>query len=118
MTVSLDVNAVHIAREEDQDDFSNCWQDYAAKPRARPACASRVMVVFWPFRYVAGQVLDHVLDLEATTANRQIAVVIPELVERHRYHYFLHNQRSEVLKALLLVKGNQPIIAMNIPWYL
>jgi hypothetical protein len=34
------------------------------------------------------------------------------------HHYFLHKQRAAVLKALLLVKGNQPINVVNVPWYL
>ena len=50
--------------------------------------------------------------------NRQIAVLIPELVERHWYHYFLHNQRAEWLKELLLLKGNQQIIVIVVPWHL
>jgi len=32
---------------------------------------------------------------------RQIAVMIPEMVERHWFLQFLHNQRGSVLKALL-----------------
>jgi hypothetical protein len=43
--------------------------------------------------------------------------LIPELVERHWYHYFLHNQRAEWLRALLLAKGNQRVILVNVPWY-
>ena len=50
--------------------------------------------------------------------DRYIAVLIPELVERHWRHYFLHNQRAAVLKALLLVKGNQRVNVVNVPWYI
>ena len=32
------------------------------------------------------------------------------MVERHWYHYFLHNQRAEVLKTWLLLRGNQRIV--------
>jgi len=62
--------------------------------------------------------LDYVLDLERKNPDREIAVLIPELVERRWYHYFLHNQRGEWLKALLLLKGDQRIIVINVPWYL
>jgi hypothetical protein len=30
----------------------------------------------------------------------------------------LHNKRAAVLKSLLLLKGNQRIIVINVPWYL
>jgi hypothetical protein len=48
----------------------------------------------------------------------QIAVMIPEMVERHWFLQFLHNQRGSVIKALLYLKGNQRIIVINAPWYL
>jgi len=44
--------------------------------------------------------------------------VIPELIERHWYHYFLENNRAELLKAFILLKGNEQIVILNIPWYL
>ncbi len=49
---------------------------------------------------------------------RQIAVIVPELVEKHWYHYPLHNQRAELLKALILLHGSQRIVLINVPWYL
>ena len=30
----------------------------------------------------------------------------------------LHNRRSDLLKVVLLMRGNQRIIVINIPWYL
>jgi len=70
-----------------------------------------------PYRFVISPILDYILELERSNPERQIAVLIPELVERHWYHYFLHNQRAELLRALLLAKGNQRIILVNVPWY-
>ena len=51
-------------------------------------------------------------------SDRQIAVLVPELVERHWYHFLLHNQRARLLKELLLLKGNQRIVVVDVPWYL
>jgi len=59
-----------------------------------------------------------VLAVEHQHTDRMVAVVIPNLVERHWYHYFLHNQRGELLAALLLVKGDRRIVIVNVPWYL
>ena len=49
---------------------------------------------------------------------RYVTVVISELVERHWYHYLLHNQRAEVLTALLMLDGDERISVVNVPWYL
>jgi hypothetical protein len=39
-------------------------------------------------------------------------------VQRRWYHHLLHNKRAAVLKGLLLLKGNQRIVVINVPWYL
>jgi hypothetical protein len=58
------------------------------------------------------------MDVESHNPGRQIAVIVPELVERHWYHYPLHNQRAELLKAYLLLKGSHHIVLINVPWYI
>jgi hypothetical protein len=63
-------------------------------------------------------VLDFILEQEKNNGNRQIAVLVPELVVRHWWENLLHNQRANLLKVLLLVKGNQRTLVINIPWYL
>jgi len=78
----------------------------------------KLTVVESPYRLIFTPILNFIGDLEKKFPNRYITVVIPELVERHWYHYFLHNQRGNILKALLYLKGNQYITVLDIPWYL
>jgi hypothetical protein len=56
--------------------------------------------------------------VEKENPQRTIAVVIPTMVEHHWYHYFLHNQRGQMLTALLLLSGDERINIINVPWYL
>jgi hypothetical protein len=39
-------------------------------------------------------------------------------VVRHWWENLLHNQRANLLKLMLLLRGNQRILVINIPWYL
>ena len=78
----------------------------------------KLTVVESPYRLLFRPILDFVTGLAEKYPDRYIAVLIPELVEGHWYHYFLHNQRAAVLKGLLLLKGNQRINVVNVPWYL
>ena len=55
---------------------------------------------------------DHV---EAVHVN---AEECPELVVKHWWQTPLHNQRAQLFKLLLLLRGNQRITVINIPWYL
>ncbi len=71
-----------------------------------------------PFRFVVAPMVDYALQLEKDFPDRQFAVLMPELVETRWYFYLLHNNRPQVLKAMLLFRGNQRVTVINIPWYL
>ena len=70
------------------------------------------------FRTILGPLMDYILQLEDANPGRKVAVLLPELVVRHWWENLLHNQRIQLLKLLLLLRGNQRIIVVNIPWYL
>ena len=82
----------------------------------RHACQGRDLAS--PYRLVLRRILDYVLEIEKEHPDRQIGVIVPELVEKHWYHYPLHNQRAEFLKALILLHGSQRIVLINVPWHL
>jgi hypothetical protein len=71
-----------------------------------------------PYRFVLMPLVEHILQIERDHPDRQIAVLVPELVVKHWWQTPLHNQRAQLLKLLLLVRGNQRIMVINIPWYL
>ena len=118
LTISPDVIGLQIGAEQ-TDDLRPDWERYVEQPVMEIGLPTPKLVeITSPYRYVLMPIVDYVLDLHKKDPTRQIAVVIPELVERHWYYYFLHNQRAAALKALLYVKGNQQIAVVNVPWYL
>jgi len=56
-----------------------------------------------------------IFGLDALSA---AAMVRRSLVESHWYHYLLHNNRPEAIRALLLFNGNQRITLASMPYYL
>ena len=70
------------------------------------------------YRTVIPPTMDYVLKLEADDPTRKVVVIVPELVVRHWWENLLHNQRTQVLKLPLLVRGNQRSVVVNIPRYL
>ena len=85
--------------------------------REAGVAAPQLVVLPSRYRYILSPIVDYVLEVERTCPNQQVAVLIPELVQRRWYHHLLHNKRAAVLKGLLL-KGNQRIVVINVPWYL
>lgn len=114
MTLSPDVEAVHISC--DADEGKPEWLSGAQSIEG--VRLPKVVTLSSPYRLVVHPLLDYVLKVEKENADRTIAVVIASMVERHWFHYFLHNQRGQMLTALLLLRGDRRIYIVNVPWYL
>ena len=114
MTLSPDVEAVHVTC--DSDDGKPPW-GWAQEPPPGTR-VPKLVTLPSPFRLVVHPIVDYVLKVEKENPKRTIAVVIASMVERHWYHYFLHNQRGQMLTALLLLGGDNRISIINVPWHL
>jgi hypothetical protein len=114
MTLSPDVRAVHVSC--DADDDRPKWEWAQDPPPGTPV--PKMVTLPSPFRLVVHPIVDYVLKVEKENPERTIAVVIASMVERHWYHYFLHNQRGQMLTALLLLGGDERINIINVPWHL
>jgi amino acid transporter len=112
MTLSPDVQAVHVTCDADENRPS--WLAELPAETRQPM----LVTLPSPYRLVIHPIVDYVLKVEKENPGRTIAVVIASMVERHWYHYFLHNQRAEILTALLLMGGDERINIINVPWYL
>ncbi len=118
LSISPEVVGLHVDCEETPS-LKKDWQTFVEKPVQEIGLPTpRLVILPSPFRFIITPLLDYVLDLQKKDPTREIAVLIPELVERHWYYYFLHNQRAAVLKTLLYVKGSQRIAVVNVPWYI
>ena len=118
MEISSEVQAVHVHAEDDTDDLSGKWKELVEQPARRIGLPPpKLKVLPSPYRLVLTPIREYIIQQAVEHPDRQIAVVIPEKIERRWYHYFLHNKRATALKALLYFGGNQQIVVMNVPWY-
>jgi amino acid transporter len=119
MKLSDEVRAVHVDAEECYDEVRQMWQRNVSDPFHKAGrTAPELVLVESPYRFILGPLVDYILEVERECPNRQVAVLVPELVVRRWWQAPLHNQRAQVLKLLLLMRGNQRIMVINIPWYL
>lgn len=77
-----------------------------------------LVVLGSPYRFVVRPIVEYALQIQADNSDCHIAILVPELIENHWYNFLLHNNRSQLLKALLNLKENPRITVLNIPWYL
>jgi amino acid transporter len=119
LKISDQVQAVHVDAEDCCDEVNQMWQQNVAAPlRESGKAVPELVLLFSPYRFVLMPLVDYILKVERDNPDRQIAVLIPELVVKRWWQTPLHNQRAQLLKLLLLVRGNQRIVVINIPWYL
>ena len=119
MNMSTEIHVVQVKAGDRVEDLRQSWCHLVETPALELGVQPpKLTVIESPYRLIFTPILNFIGDLEKKFPNRYITVVIPELVERHWYHYFLHNQRGNILKALLYLKGNQYIAVLDVPWYL
>jgi len=119
LSLSPEIHAVHVATEEETDALEKDWSRLVEKPVKEYGGTPPTLVTLpSPYRLLIRPILEYVLEIEKNNPGRQIAVIVPELVEKHWYHYPLHNQRAELLKAFLLLNGSPRIVLINVPWYI
>jgi amino acid transporter len=118
-SLSEEVSVVHIERENSQRDFCQEW-DRQIQPAISKANLPlpHLEVVQSPFRQVVLPTLDYIWRLERDNPDRTVAVLIPQLIESHWYYSFLHNQRAAILRTVLLMKGMNRIVIVNVPWHI
>ena len=118
MLMSPLVKVVHVD-SDDSDSLGKVWEQMVLVPvREHNMVEPELVTVNSTYRTILSPLMDYILQLEEENPGRKIAVLLPELVVKHWWENLLHGQRVQLLKLLLLLKGNQRIVVVNIPWYL
>jgi amino acid transporter len=119
LLMSKDIKVVHVHSEDEGHGIEDDWDRQVLAPlRGTALPAPELVTIMSNYRFIISPLMDYILRLEAENPGRKVAVLLPELVVRHWWENLLHNQRVQLLKVFLLLKGNQRIVVVNIPWYL
>ena len=119
LVMSKDIKVVHIHSEDEAHGIEESWEPMVMEPlKGTDLPKPELITISSKYRFIISPLMDYILQLEAENPGRKVAVLLPELVVRHWWENLLHNQRVQLLKLLLLLRGNQRIVVINIPWYL
>jgi amino acid transporter len=119
LSISPDVYVVQVLAEElDTEDLQSQWCERVEEPVRRELRSSppRLVLIRSPYRRFFERFLTWLRELTATRPDRQVIVLIPELVQR-RWYQFVVSHRAMRLKAQLLLKGGPQVSVMSTPWY-
>jgi len=119
LLLSKEIKVVHVHSDDEEGSLDEVWDKFIEGPIKREGLQQPELVTIpSTYRFIINPLMDYILELEQKNPGRKVAVLLPELVVRHWWENALHNQRVQLLKLLLLLKGNQRIVVVNIPWYL
>jgi hypothetical protein len=119
LLLSKEIKVVHVHSDDEEGSLDEFWHEYVMDPIKKEGLQEPELVTIPSnYRFIINPLMDYILKLEEENPGRKVAVLLPELVVRHWWENALHNQRVQLLKLLLLLKGNQRIVVVNIPWYL
>jgi hypothetical protein len=115
--ISRRIHVVHVKHENSPSDFVSEWDcSVRASIESAGLPEPELVVLESPYRKVISPILDYIWDLECENPGDTVAVLIPQLIETHWYYSFLHNQRATILRNTLLLKGQNRIVVVNVPW--
>ncbi len=118
-TLSKEIHVLHVHFGEETQSLCRKWGEMVEKPAlAAGLPLPKLIVLDSPYRFIVKPIVDYAMQLQIAHPDRNITMLIPELVESHWWHYLLHNNRPEAIRALLLFNGNQRITVASIPYHL
>lgn len=116
--ITSEVHAVHIRTQARSDELRGQWRARVLEPaRAQQLPEPKLVEIDSPARALSDPLLRYVHELTRSHPNRQIAVVIPELIDPSWFHYLLHGHTATLLKLLLLFRGGPRVAVVTPPFY-
>ncbi len=119
MSVSDEVIAVHVAiNDEVAKRTHEQWNEFVDAPlRAQGGPVPRLVIIPSPYRRLMLPIVHYVNKVRCEK-DQSVAVIIPDLVEARWWETLLHNHRGDVLRALLLLRGEEQVVTIDVPWFL
>jgi amino acid transporter len=118
-TLSREIHVLHVESGDRTDQLRAQWSEVVEAPaRAADLPVPQLVVLDSPYRFIVKPIVEYAISQQAAHPERNVTMLVPELVESHWYHYLLHNNRPEAIRALLLFNGNQRITVVSIPYHL
>ncbi len=107
-SISAEAVAVHVTNDpETADALRQRWPSWAS--------STALVVVESPYRALIGPLLAYMDALQKQAPERPIVVVLNEVVPRHWWENFLHNQTALRLKLRLFSRRNT--IVADVPYH-
>jgi amino acid transporter len=120
LRLSDDIYVVQVKTETSTiEDLSDNWELLIANPARRNRIAQPKLVVLTSqYRQFLNPFLEFIRKLEVDHPDRDICVVIPDLIVSHWYEGVLHNNRGAFLRLILRAQCSDRVVVIHTPFHL
>ena len=124
MRISDDVIGIHLVNvggqevEQERERLEKDWAVRMKGPGAR-ACLNppKLVVIPSPYRFFLDPFLEQLKKIQAEYPGRQIAVIVPTLVQTHWWQRLLHDGRAARLSRAIVKDGGENVVVVSVPWH-
>jgi amino acid transporter len=119
LELSQDVRALHVLNQDSTiSDLTAVWEELVGAPaRAANLPVPQLVLRKSTYRQFFAPFIDYVEQLRDQYPDRDIVVIVPDLVVTRWYHALLHNNRGTMLRTLLRLRGGPRVVVVNVPFY-
>jgi amino acid transporter len=120
LRLSDDIYVVQVKTETSPiEDLSDNWELLIANPARRNRITQpRLVILTSQYRQFLNPFVDFIKQLEVEHPDRDIAVVIPDLIMSHWYEGLLHNNRGTFLRMILRAQCSDRVVVISTPFHL
>ena len=120
LRLSDDIYVVQVKTETGTtEDLSDNWELLIANPARKNRIAQPKLVILTSqFREFLNPFVGFINKLTAENPDRDIAVVIPDLIMSHWYEGVLHNNRGTFLRYMLRAQCSDRVVVIGTPFHL
>jgi len=120
LRLSDDIYVVQIKTETSSiEDLSDNWELLIANPARRNRITQPKLVILTSqYRQFLTPFVDFIRELELKHPDRDIAVIIPDLIMSHWYEGLLHNNRETFLHMILRAQCSDRVVVVSTPFHL
>ena len=120
LRLSDDIYVVQVKTETSTtEDLSDNWELLIGNPARRHRITQpRLVILTSQYRRFLAPFVDFIKQLEAEHPDRDIAVVIPDLIMSHWYEGLLHNNRGTFLRMILRAQCSDRVVVIGTPFHL
>jgi amino acid transporter len=120
LRLSDEIYVVQVKTETSTtEDLSDNWELLIANPARRARIAQpKLIVLTSPYRQFFKPFVDLVVKLDSDHPDRDIVVVIPDLIMSHWWEGIFHNNRGTVMRAMIRSRCSDHVVVLSTLFHL